>query len=116
MGPRSFGNRRGAEYVHLRFEAAAQAEIGCSDREPPLRLLIEIQPTPNLHRPTVIQSNLTIVQLVVNPHLQSYVVLQQAFLQLIELLLEAFQISLLALRANNDETSPPRKFTLEGAR
>jgi len=60
--------------------ALGQFGLNSVSIEPAAGHLIEIQPTSDLHRPTVIQAHLTIVQLVANPCFQSYVVLQQAIL------------------------------------
>src|SRR6266700_3006424 len=50
-----------AEDVHLGFKALPEIEIACSEFEPALRLLVNIEAAADLYNPSVIETNFAVV-------------------------------------------------------
>ncbi len=51
-----------AEDVHLGFKALPEIEIACSEFEPALRLLVNIEAAADLYKPSVVETNLAFVK------------------------------------------------------
>jgi Pentapeptide repeats (8 copies) len=58
------------EHIDLCLKTSPQAEVGCTHSKPTLRLLIEIQATPDFDNPTIIEMHFTVMHFFVQMHVQ----------------------------------------------
>src|SRR5690606_25015698 len=63
--------------IYLRFKTLAQAQIVSSHLVPTSRLLIEVQSSPDLYDPAVIQTDFTVMNVRIELDLQLNIQLQQ---------------------------------------
>src|SRR5215471_5938645 len=62
-----WGSRHGSEDIHLRLQAFAETQIIGANLEPTLRSLIKIQASPNFDDPAIIQPDLAVVEIRIQP-------------------------------------------------
>ncbi|MNE25499.1 hypothetical protein D3C80_1188300 [compost metagenome] len=78
--------------IHLGFKALSQTQVVRAHLKPATRLLVKIQASPDFDDPTVVQADFPIVHVRVEFDLKLHIHLEQALLQLFQLLCNIGQL------------------------